>query len=186
MKAFAEKVLANVKFSNIVEYRGIFKRRGGKEGVENKEIYFLFTDTGSLLAKAINHITGHSYNHVSIGFDEALRELYSFGRKNEKNPFIGGFVKENKNCDFLKNAVCEIYSCKVTADEYEIILQNIKEIEARSNHYKYNFIGLFGILLQIEINRKCRSEEHTSELQSRGHLVCRLLLEKKKYTKYSQ
>src|SRR5207253_11505218 len=25
----------------------------------------------------------------------------------------------------------------------------------------------------------CRSEEHTSELQSRGHLVCRLLLEKK-------
>src|SRR5687768_17813060 len=27
-----------------------------------------------------------------------------------------------------------------------------------------------------------RSEEHTSELQSRLHLVCRLLLEKKKYT----
>src|SRR5690625_5531308 len=26
-----------------------------------------------------------------------------------------------------------------------------------------------------------RSEEHTSELQSRGHLVCRLLLEKKKH-----
>src|SRR2546429_6651933 len=26
-----------------------------------------------------------------------------------------------------------------------------------------------------------RSEEHTSELQSRLHLVCRLLLEKKKY-----
>src|SRR2546422_7692687 len=28
-----------------------------------------------------------------------------------------------------------------------------------------------------------RSEEHTSELQSRLHLVCRLLLEKKKITK---
>src|SRR5437870_6422867 len=28
--------------------------------------------------------------------------------------------------------------------------------------------------------RGARSEEHTSELQSRGHLVCRLLLEKKK------
>src|SRR5690625_6559744 len=27
---------------------------------------------------------------------------------------------------------------------------------------------------------EARSEEHTSELQSRGHLVCRLLLEKKK------
>src|SRR5690625_7118461 len=28
-----------------------------------------------------------------------------------------------------------------------------------------------------------RSEEHTSELQSRGHLVCRLLLEKKNHKK---
>src|SRR5947208_3689110 len=28
--------------------------------------------------------------------------------------------------------------------------------------------------------KKCRSEEHTSELQSPDHLVCRLLLEKKK------
>src|SRR5439155_21903430 len=30
------------------------------------------------------------------------------------------------------------------------------------------------------LDPKARSEEHTSELQSRGHLVCRLLLEKKK------
>src|SRR5437870_13328263 len=29
-------------------------------------------------------------------------------------------------------------------------------------------------------SKRVRSEEHTSELQSRGHLVCRLLLEKKK------
>src|SRR5207253_8971365 len=32
---------------------------------------------------------------------------------------------------------------------------------------------------RIDSSRR-RSEEHTSELQSRGHLVCRLLLEKKK------
>src|SRR5258708_21027331 len=31
-----------------------------------------------------------------------------------------------------------------------------------------------------------RSEEHTSELQSPDHLVCRLLLEKKKPAKYTQ
>src|SRR5690625_6320324 len=36
-------------------------------------------------------------------------------------------------------------------------------------------IGKSTLLLQIS-----RSEEHTSELQSRGHLVCRPLLEKKK------
>src|SRR5690606_39788909 len=33
--------------------------------------------------------------------------------------------------------------------------------------------------------RARRSEEHTSELQSRENLVCRLLLEKKKYGSYS-
>src|SRR2546422_3946641 len=32
---------------------------------------------------------------------------------------------------------------------------------------------------------RLRSEEHTSELQSRLHLVCRLLLEKKKERTYS-
>src|SRR5690554_7560413 len=37
--------------------------------------------------------------------------------------------------------------------------------------------------LMLKAGRKrLRSEEHTSELQSRPHLVCRLLLEKKKKT----
>src|SRR3712207_8560736 len=35
-----------------------------------------------------------------------------------------------------------------------------------------------------EVQQQERSEEHTSELQSRQYLVCRLLLEKKKKTKY--
>src|SRR5687768_18085311 len=33
---------------------------------------------------------------------------------------------------------------------------------------------------ELRLDRRARSEEHTSELQSRLHLVCRLLLEKKK------
>src|SRR5439155_23007163 len=37
--------------------------------------------------------------------------------------------------------------------------------------------------LSVNITNPYRSEEHTSELQSRGHLVCRLLLEKKKKKK---
>src|SRR5690554_44387 len=41
------------------------------------------------------------------------------------------------------------------------------------------------IVLQKEVSKgeNIRSEEHTSELQSRPHLVCRLLLEKKKKKK---
>src|SRR2546429_6244385 len=37
----------------------------------------------------------------------------------------------------------------------------------------------------IVFSSDSRSEEHTSELQSRLHLVCRLLLEKKKKKKYN-
>src|SRR5690625_6292637 len=36
------------------------------------------------------------------------------------------------------------------------------------------------VILNTYGNLSMRSEEHTSELQSRGHLVCRLLLEKNK------
>src|SRR2546422_11402173 len=44
--------------------------------------------------------------------------------------------------------------------------------------------GRAGTLPTPAPDRRCRrSEEHTSELQSRLHLVCRLLLEKKKKNK---
>src|SRR5690606_39563497 len=38
----------------------------------------------------------------------------------------------------------------------------------------------FSISVKYRSCSSCRSEEHTSELQSRENLVCRLLLEKKK------
>src|SRR5690348_18474802 len=40
------------------------------------------------------------------------------------------------------------------------------------------------VLEVLQLQRQRRSEEHTSELQSPVHLVCRLLLEKKKTQKY--
>src|SRR3712207_8623459 len=39
-----------------------------------------------------------------------------------------------------------------------------------------------GLLRRYYWSEPARSEEHTSELQSRQYLVCRLLLEKKKHT----
>src|SRR5690625_8002919 len=47
----------------------------------------------------------------------------------------------------------------------------------------FNSNLLEGVKIQnfcVKRKSSFRSEEHTSELQSRGHLVCRLLLEKKK------
>lgn len=124
--------------------------------MSEKTLYFLFTDTGTYLSKAINYCTKQSLNHVSIGFDPELKEVYSFGRTHPRNPFTGGFVREDIRSDFLKDANCAVYAYRFTAGEWESILRNIKEIEARKASYKYNFIGLIGILLQIKINRKNR------------------------------
>src|SRR2546422_5982136 len=47
--------------------------------------------------------------------------------------------------------------------------------------------GIAGLIKTVEAlkHQVIRSEEHTSELQSRLHLVCRLLLEKKKQFLYT-
>src|SRR2546429_3872357 len=52
------------------------------------------------------------------------------------------------------------------------------------NNYAFQYsnptIGLAEVNITPDGTASSRSEEHTSELQSRLHLVCRLLLEKKK------
>src|SRR5699024_11878257 len=52
----------------------------------------------------------------------------------------------------------------------------------------HNRSGIIGEKAFFSLHKKARSEEHTSELQSRFDLVCRLLLEKKnkKHEKITQ
>src|SRR3989442_2655840 len=47
-------------------------------------------------------------------------------------------------------------------------------------HTRFLALALSAPFEQSDDRHAVRSEEHTSELQSRPHLVCRLLLEKKK------
>lgn len=114
----------------------------------------MFTDTGTNLSRIINFYTKQPLNHVSIAFDNELKEVYSFGRTQPKNPFSGGFVRENVQSEFLRDANCAIYSYDISKSEVETILRKIKEIEKVKADYRYNFIGLIGIILQIEIRRK--------------------------------
>src|SRR5688572_31477895 len=58
----------------------------------------------------------------------------------------------------------------------EVVLRLVDPI--RAEH-----VQVTGLQVEREfLVRGCRSEEHTSELQSQSNLVCRLLLEKKKNT----
>src|SRR5690625_7012028 len=80
------------------------------------------------------------------------------------------------------------------ASEYGLDWRLLAAIGYQESHWDSRAVsrtGVRGIMMLTQrtarqlgvedrIDPEQRSEEHTSELQSRGHLVCRLLLEKKK------
>src|SRR5690625_4683470 len=67
-----------------------------------------------------------------------------------------------------------------------LVFTSTLDKELRDKKVKNNLEGVPTVAKALAEKAKAagiervRSEEHTSELQSRGHLVCRLLLEKKK------
>ena len=119
-----------------------------------KKIYILLTDTGTLFTNLIKLYTKKPYNHASISFDSELSEVYSFGRKTARNPFIGGFVKEDVDKGLFKEANCAVYALTVNEVQLQKMNCYIKEIEAQKGEYRYNLLGLLGFLLNKPIKRK--------------------------------
>src|SRR5690625_5979074 len=76
-----------------------------------------------------------------------------------------------KNENNAESAQAQLRTLKVI----EMYIEEMPE-DARTTLY----VPVFPASLDTNTTGSARSEEHTSELQSRGHLVCRLVLEKKK------
>src|SRR5690625_6742738 len=72
------------------------------------------------------------------------------------------------------------YFCIYRIDKLQ---PSIGQLSTSRTYFQFHTIGLIYSWLYLRVLNQIRSEEHTSELQSRGHLVCRLLLEKKKKQK---
>src|SRR5690625_2669667 len=86
-----------------------------------------------------------------------------------------------------RTAVSTGMSAKVTAGSTTIALARVSgRLTARfiadqpPMETPSRFTSGSGSCTSAWCSHRARSEEHTSELQSRGHLVCRLLLERKK------
>src|SRR5258707_7247628 len=93
---------------------------------------------------------------------------------------------------FNDTATTEIYTLSlhdalpISVDEMEIAIGVARhDIAGVEPSALPRFVGGLGVL-EIFLEKAVRSEEHTSELQSRQYLVCRLLLEKKKESYISQ
>jgi len=122
--------------------------------MNEREIYILLTDTGTLFTKMIKLYTRKPYNHASIALDNELMRVYSFGRKKHRNPFIGGFVKEDVRKGLFRHANCAIYRLKVTDGQYERMVSFIRNIEENKHRYRYNLIGLLSFIIHKQINRE--------------------------------
>ena len=123
------------------------------------KIYIILTYTGTILSKIIKCYTKAEFCHASIALDEDLEQIYSFGRLNPYNPFIGGFVREGIDIGTFKrfkNTKAEIYSIDLSIKQYKKLVNIIKKMRRKKYLYKFNTIGLFATAFNMKITRKNR------------------------------
>lgn len=138
-----------------------------------RKIYLLLSDTGTMFTRLIKLYTKKDYNHASISFDQNFTEVYSFGRKRPRNPFVGGFVKENIREALFKNATCAIYSCYVSETQFQKMKSFLNEIESQKHLYRYNFLGLIAFVMKKQLNRDYAyfCSEFVATVLSKGEVV---------------
>ena len=122
-----------------------------------KQIYIILTNTGTVLSKIIKIYTGDEFSHVSISLDKQLKEMYSFGRLNPYNPFIGGFIHEYIDKGTFKrfyNTKSKIYVITVEDEKYEKIKEIIMNFKDEKEKYKFNILGLFGVGFNIKYRKE--------------------------------
>lgn len=124
-----------------------------------KKIYIVLTYTGTILSKLVKMYTRREFSHVSIALDEDLEQMYSFGRLNPYNPFIGGFVQEGIDRGTFKRfkkTKTRIYSLQVQDEQYEKIVEVINDIKNNKFDYKFNVLGLIGVVIHFKVKKeKC-------------------------------
>ncbi|EEH98508.1 hypothetical protein PMY56_17815 [Clostridium tertium] len=124
--------------------------------MKNKDIYLVFSNTGTLLARCINFYTKDPYVHVSLSFDNSFKKMYSFGRVFPLIPFIGGLVEENLQDGVYKrfqNSRCVIYKISVDNNQYNLLKKELESFLKEQKKYKYSLLGLIGVALQKPIKR---------------------------------
>ena len=121
-----------------------------------KQIYFIMTDTGTILSKIVKHFMKDEYGHVSISLDKGLKQMYSFGRINPYIAFWGGFVQEDTHKGTFRrftNTKTKILELDIDEKQYLKLRNNIEKFKLNKNKYKFNVIGLFAIYFNKQVKR---------------------------------
>ncbi|MGA9286997.1 MAG: hypothetical protein WBV93_01500 [Anaerobacillus sp.] len=118
------------------------------------KIYILLSDTGTLFTKSIKKYTKAPYNHASLAFDKKLNDMYSFGRKNPRNPFNGGFVKEDVLTGTYRKypkTTCVIYELSVTDRDVHKMKRLLEIFIKNKQRMMYNLLGVLGVSMNEPI-----------------------------------
>lgn len=110
-----------------------------------KNVYIILSHTGTLLSRIIKLATGNEYTHSSLSLDESLEKMYSFGRLNPYNAFIGGYVEEGIKIGTFKrfkNTMTGVYRLQVTDEQYSEIIETLNYVRIHKQKYKFNTLGL--------------------------------------------
>jgi hypothetical protein len=109
-------------------------------------IYIVISQTPTKFGQVIRRFAHIRYNHASIAFEADLRHLYSFGRKQHKNPLNAGLVREYPERFTLRqysSVNVRIFRIPVTKEQYTLGKSRILEIKHDREGYLYN---LFSVL----------------------------------------
>ena len=112
---------------------------------QNKQLYIVISQTGTLLSRILKQITGAEYNHASISLSRDLERMYSFGRRHPYNPFWGGFVIESPRTGTFKRfseTKVLVLSVSVTEEQHAELKEMLDVMWKRRRKYSYNYIGL--------------------------------------------
>ena len=110
-----------------------------------KSIYVILSQTGTMFSRALKFFTHAEYNHASISLSPTLEKMYSFGRLNPYNPFIGGFVEEGKNKGTFKRfykTQAMVLEFKVSVEKYNAIKYFIEYFNKHKTEFHYNYLGV--------------------------------------------
>lgn len=121
---------------------------------QQKYLYVLFSATPYRMGRFIRLVTGDPYNHVAIGTEESLKELYAFARRYYNTPFYGGFVEETP-CRYRHKGVTasiRLYRLPLTTRQYQQLQEILDAMRQKADRYLYNHLSA----LAAPLHRKVR------------------------------
>lgn len=121
-------------------------------------VYIMLVHSGTTVSNVIKAVSHSEFSHAAISFDSSMDEMYSFARKDPRNPFIGGFRFESIGKGFYdqKEIPYAVYMVPCTESQIKKMKKRLSFFEKNATKFKFDFTGLVKNYLGIVDNPEYR------------------------------